>query len=414
MEEMDNRLKDKHAELRKRAEEILAQQESSNEDILKTTDIQHLLHELNIYQTELEMQNDELRSVQQKLEETLERYTDLYDYAPVGYFKLDSNGVILNVNLTGSKMLKIVRSALINKPFSSLVVNKDRNDLREYINRIQETNADQNLIKIEMLRQDGSTFFAQMESTIVKMHNNGAIQIRTILQDISARKILEDKLISINKELSEFTYRVSHDLKSPIQLILAYIEEIEQNPEKISEYISNIKSQTESLSDFIEKLLNLSRAGRIIGNKEIVPIETIINYLVAMLPVKDIPYLDINPKLDVKEIYGDLESLTVIFSNLLENAVKYRDPQKDKMVLTISSYRKDDQIVISIKDNCIGIEEKDIVQIFQPGFTVSRKKGTGFGLAIARKIVEAHNGTITAKSAGKNKGTEFIITLPEY
>src|ERR1700689_3637705 len=119
-------ISDNPPELRRRAEARLRGQQrggqSKSGDQKSEADTVRLLHELEVHQIELEMQNAELQKARSELEVALEKYTSLYDFAPVGYFSLDESGVILEVNLTGAAMLGVERSQLINRRMLRFVV----------------------------------------------------------------------------------------------------------------------------------------------------------------------------------------------------------------------------------------------------------------------------------------------------
>ena len=108
------RTSDDPAELRRRAELRLKDQQSKHPPNQSDADNQRQLHELEVHQIELEMQNEELREAREAMEALLEKYTDLYDFAPVGYLTLDREGIIREANLAGASLLGIARSALIN------------------------------------------------------------------------------------------------------------------------------------------------------------------------------------------------------------------------------------------------------------------------------------------------------------
>lgn len=109
----------KNDALRKLAEKILSEKgEMIRPD--RSEDIERLIHELEVHQIELELQNEELRNAQAIIEESRSRYAELYDFAPIGYFTFDQQGVIKEVNLTGGKFLDVERSFLINKAFAPL------------------------------------------------------------------------------------------------------------------------------------------------------------------------------------------------------------------------------------------------------------------------------------------------------
>ena len=115
------------AELRRRAEALLRKQQQQQKKKKKTAqprteaDTQRLLHELQVHQIELEMQNAELQDARDEVEAGLEKYTDLYDFAPVGYFSIDEQGLILEVNLTGAALLGVERSRLAKRRLTRFV-----------------------------------------------------------------------------------------------------------------------------------------------------------------------------------------------------------------------------------------------------------------------------------------------------
>jgi len=109
------------AELRRQAEERLKNRRSEAGNQQSTQDTQRLLHELQVHQIELEMRNDELQETRREVEETLAQYIDLYDFAPVGYFTLERDGAIRRINLTGTVLLGVERSWLLNRRFGLFV-----------------------------------------------------------------------------------------------------------------------------------------------------------------------------------------------------------------------------------------------------------------------------------------------------
>jgi PAS domain-containing protein len=115
-------------QLRQQAEKIIqkkARKVPGNLDALLPADAKRMLHDLHVQQIELELQNDELRGAQVDLEASRARYFDLYDMAPVGYFTLDTNGLILQANLTGAIQLGVARGALVNQPLGRFVAADD-------------------------------------------------------------------------------------------------------------------------------------------------------------------------------------------------------------------------------------------------------------------------------------------------
>jgi PAS domain S-box-containing protein len=194
MMEGKNKLTKTALDLRQRAESLLKGQPIETED-LSNEAIQELLHELQVYQVELSMQNQELREAQERLEHSRDRYTDLFDFAPNGYFIFDAHGIVLEANLTGCQLLGIQRNQLIGKPFSKFV-SKESQDT--YFLSRQKTlkTAKSHIYELEIRRIDKTTFNAQFESIAVKDANGNFTQLRTSVTDITEVALAHDILES--------------------------------------------------------------------------------------------------------------------------------------------------------------------------------------------------------------------------
>lgn len=129
--------------LRKKAEEQLKINKKKTAKINPGTDVTRLLHELQVHQIELEMQNEELRQAYETAETALKKYTMLYDFAPMGYFTLDSNGGICELNFTGAELLKDKRFSLINSNFKLFVSDESRNIFNDFFRAVYTSNVKQ-------------------------------------------------------------------------------------------------------------------------------------------------------------------------------------------------------------------------------------------------------------------------------
>ena len=136
------------------------------------------------------MQNDELREAQIKLEELKDKYLDLYDFAPVGYVTLNDKGLILDANLTAVGLLCVERQSLIKEPFSQFVCNEFRGAYYLYLQRVFETQSKQTC-EIKLAREDGTHFYAQLESVAVQDESGRFNRCRSILSDITEQKRAE-------------------------------------------------------------------------------------------------------------------------------------------------------------------------------------------------------------------------------
>jgi PAS domain S-box-containing protein len=179
-------------ELRQRAEEYL---ETHLDSIQKfpSDDVHHLIQELNVHQIELEMQNDELRRAQLEIEASRNRYSYLYDFAPIAYFTFNSKGQILEVNLTGAGMLGVERTRLINTHLSLYVAKEHQEVFRLHRRETFRTGIRQEC-ELRLKKRDGTQIYAHMESSAVLDAEGRISQMLTTLIDITGRKEAEAAL----------------------------------------------------------------------------------------------------------------------------------------------------------------------------------------------------------------------------
>ncbi|MDA8431125.1 MAG: sigma 54-interacting transcriptional regulator [Geobacteraceae bacterium] len=159
-----------------------------------------LVHELEVHQIELEMQNDELRQAQKELELSRNKYLELYDFAPVAYFTFNEDGVVLEANLTAAHMMGIEREMLLRRPFSMLVADADGREV--FFSHLSLVLQRQGLLRceIKLTRSNGTVLYGQLRSVPVTVEN-GKGSILTVLADITVRKELEDKLLKAHDNL---------------------------------------------------------------------------------------------------------------------------------------------------------------------------------------------------------------------
>lgn len=185
--------------LRQRAEELLRSRPAGSQGY-SLEDIHHLLHELSVYQTELEIQNEELRKSQQALQESHNRYQDLYDFAPAGYVTLGQTGLIEASNLAASALLGIERRELLRRPFTSFVAAPDQDTY--YLYRRQLTSTGQPQVgELRLQRADGSIFHARLESMLLDDEDHPQPQYRVAMIDISKRVAAETALRQAHDQL---------------------------------------------------------------------------------------------------------------------------------------------------------------------------------------------------------------------
>ena len=187
-------------------------------------DARKLIHELRVHQIELEMQNEELRKAQVEIAESRDRYFELYDLAPVGYFTLDQNGLIVEINFAGADMLGFERASLIKKGFSRFVAPRSQDAF--YAHRKQAlTTVGRQFSEIELKRKNGQSFYAQLQSAAVKGNEGSAIQLRTAVVDITERKRAEEALFGAHSQLEQRIAERTADLMTTNAELQKEIEE---------------------------------------------------------------------------------------------------------------------------------------------------------------------------------------------
>jgi len=192
---------DKATQLRRRAEALLDGKPEAMEE-MPFKDVQNLIEELRIYQIELEMQNDELRQAQLELREGRDRYLDLYDFAPVGYFEMSEKGMILGANLTGAAMLGMERGLLIGRPFSRFI-SRDNQDIFYFEHKKLFQTKIRQPFHLKLRRKDGSEFYARLEGVAAADAEGNVHQLRITVSDVSDSRQAEEALRSAHEELEE-------------------------------------------------------------------------------------------------------------------------------------------------------------------------------------------------------------------
>jgi PAS domain S-box-containing protein len=218
-------------DLRKEAEARLQSKTPKVQD-LSRDEISVLVHELQVHQIELEMQNDELRRGQISLEEANRKYSDFYDFAPVGFLTLDESGLIREANLTAVSQLGVTRRYLVDKPFRFSIAMEDRNRFRLYLQRVFQKPGP-NACEIKLQRPDGGSFVAHLDSLAVT-DVSGARLCRMSITDISGLKETEHKLQTSERLFASFmghlpSVAIIRDLEGRFLFVNEALEKIFNN-----------------------------------------------------------------------------------------------------------------------------------------------------------------------------------------
>lgn len=404
--------------LRKRAEALARERVGQMPEDLQALSpeaAQRALHDLRVHQIELEIQNEELRRTQEELEVSRARYFDLYDLAPVGYFTLSEQGLILEANLTAARLLGVERGALVKQPLSRFVLREDQDIYYLHRRALLETGAPQ-AWELRMLKNDAAQFWVRVEATTV-LGPDGASVCRAVVSDIAETKRAEQLIQTHSDALQEFAYALTHDLQEPLRTVVNFSQLLAQEYEgKLGEDADTYIAYSVEGALRIEALLNGLLNYLEIAEREsdrLIPIDcnhvlsqTLLSLRTAIQQSGATVTSDPLPTVVAKEAM-----VTQIFQNLIGNSIKYRGEAAP--TIHISAERTAEGWQFSVRDNGMGIDPADSKFVFGMFKRLHGKEipGTGIGLALCRKVVERHGGRIWVESE-TGHGATFKFTIP--
>lgn len=422
--------------LRRRAEDVLLDHAGNplpNGEELSLANMRHLVHELQVHQMELEMQNDELRQTQLQLDATRARYFDLYDLAPVGYCTVNADGVILEANLEAATQLGVTRSGLLQRPISQFILKSQRDDYYLFHHRLLDTGEPQSC-ELQMQRSGGATFWATLAASVAQ-DTGGAPVMRLMVRDISERKRADDVLRAKNVELdqarrvaekssrakSDFLNSMSHELRSPLNTILGFAQLLDMaNPPPSptqKDSIDHIQQAGWYLLDLINEILELAtvESGHVRISLESMDLHALLQECRTMFDLlafeKGI-HMQLSGFTHPVMVHADRLRLKQVLSNLFSNAIKYN--RKGGAVEVTFQQLTSKRVRVNVKDSGVGLSADQLALLFQPFSRLEMEPNaadsTGIGLAICKRLMTLMGGAIGAEST-VGVGSIFWIEL---
>jgi signal transduction histidine kinase len=261
----------------------------------------------------------------------------------------------------------------------------------------------------------------KLSQGIYSMRNRIEENVKNMQTEQTKLNLAVDKLRKLEAQQKTFIGNITHEFKTPLSIILAYMDLLEMykdDPALVEDARENVKKEAQRLYDMVEKVLHLASFERYdfelqqekLESKEI--LEELCERMKGKAQKFDVSIItDLQPA----TLWIDKESMYLIFINLLDNAIKYNVSQGS---IYLRSEVKKEKLSILIKDTGIGIPQKSLNKVFDPFYIVSKDRskltgGTGLGLALVKELVEKQQGTIAIGSTNE-QGTEVLLTFPLY
>ena len=411
--------------IRHKAEELLKKRTRLTDAFYTEADPLKLIHELEVYQIELELLNEELLHAWNEAEVASERkYTELYDHAPSGFFTLSLQGEITELNLSGAKMLGKARSTLVHSNFGFFTTLDTRRIFNDFIQLIFETTAKQSC-EVELNTDENGPVCVYLEGIISGTGKECLVSV----VDITLRKLAEAELLKAKEKAEEsdrlktaFLANISHEIRTPLNSILGFAELLkgtDLNEDSKTRYVNIIEKSGGRLLNIINNILTISKLES--GQMEISISETNMNEQIETVyslykPIADQKQIRLSYRTTLPEkkamVNTDMGKLLAVLTNLVKNALKYTE----KGSIEIGYQPKGKYLEFYVRDTGPGIPVDRYDAIFDR-FVQSdiankgAKQGAGLGLSIAKAYVEMLGGTIWLKSE-PGKGSVFFFTLP--
>lgn len=413
------------AQLRKKAEEQLKNEELRQKQPQSEVDHLKLLHELEVHQVELEMQMEELRWARDKAEIANERFNALYDFAPAGYFTIDRNSTISELNFKGAKMLGTERSYLINKRLSQFIHLDTLPVFHNFLNQAFDPES-KATCEVRLNIHGETSRYLHLEGMIFENELNflvTAVDITSLKKIEQALRESQARLHELNATKDKFFSIIAHDLKNPFNAILGFGNLLvtalkEKSDEQIERYATIMLDSSQRAMDLLLNLLDWSRSqsGTMEFNPQNIDVLLLIGQVTEMANAtaqqKSITIYTELP--DNATIFGDPNMLTVMVSNLVSNAVKFTRPGGE---IVVSVEEEQNKWKVSVKDNGVGIKKEALDRLFRMDSSyktsgTNDERGTGLGLLLCKEFVEKHGGRIWVESE-VGKGSKFCFTIPK-
>ena len=390
-------------EINQKVKDLIAGDYSQVLDLQGSTEITNISNNLNDL-------SEVIRLTQENLEQESKRLHSILSYMTDGVLATNRRGQITMINDMAKKQLGVQKEDVLNKSILELLKIEDDYELRDLITQIPE-------LMIDSQDVNGEYLSLRVRFALVRRESGFISGLVAVLHDTTEQEKEE-------RERRLFVSNVSHELRTPLTSVKSYLEALDEGAlydPVAPDFIKVSLDETNRMMRMVTDLLHLSRIDNATTQLDVELINFtafitfILNRFDKMRSQDEEKKYELVRDYPINSVWIEIDTdkMTQVIDNILNNAIKY-SPDGGK--ITVSMKTTDDQMILSIKDQGLGIPKQDLPKIFDRFYRVDRARsraqgGTGLGLAIAKEIIKQHNGFIWAKSE-YGKGSTFTIVLP--
>ena len=390
-------------QINQKVKDLIAGDYSQVLDMQGSSEITNITNNLNDL-------SEVIRLTQENLEQESKRLHSILSYMTDGVLATNRRGKITMINDMAKKQLGVQKEEVLNKSILELLKIEDEYELRDLITQIPE-------LMIDSQDANGEYLSLRVRFALIRRESGFISGLVAVLHDTTEQEKEE-------RERRLFVSNVSHELRTPLTSVKSYLEALDEGAlsEPVApDFIKVSLDETNRMMRMVTDLLHLSRIDNATSHLdvELINFTAFITFILNRFDQMRGP--DEDKKYELVRDYPitsvwieiDTDKMTQVIDNILNNAIKY-SPDGGKITVTMKT--TDDQMILSISDQGLGIPKQDLPRIFDRFYRVDRARsraqgGTGLGLSIAKEIIKQHNGFIWAKSI-YGKGSTFTIVLP--
>ncbi|WP_261035195.1 cell wall metabolism sensor histidine kinase VicK [Streptococcus mitis] len=390
-------------QINQKVKDLIAGDYSQVLDMQGSSEITNITNNLNDL-------SEVIRLTQENLEQESKRLHSILSYMTDGVLATNRRGKITMINDMAKKQLGVQKEEVLNKSILELLQIEDEYELRDLITQIPE-------LMIDSQDDNGEYLSLRVRFALVRRESGFISGLVAVLHDTTEQEKEE-------RERRLFVSNVSHELRTPLTSVKSYLEALDEGAlsEPVApDFIKVSLDETNRMMRMVTDLLHLSRIDNATSHLDVELINFTAFITFILNRFDQIRGQDEEKKYELVRDYPitsvwieiDTDKMTQVIDNILNNAIKY-SPDGGKITVTMKT--TDDQMILSISDQGLGIPKQDLPRIFDRFYRVDRARsraqgGTGLGLSIAKEIIKQHNGFIWAKSE-YGKGSTFTIVLP--